>query len=269
MAVTITRVFARRWLGLAMVFVAVSAGLLWFGRDFAESETKIQNVLLISIDTCRADRISCYGFDGGTTPNIDAVARDGVLFTRAYSTNPTTLPAHCSLFTGTTPLEHGVHANEYYRLADSRVTLAEILQEKGFQTAAFVGAFVLDASFGLDQGFHTYDDELSGGAYRRLKYNERPADQVSARAVDWLDQHGADPFFLFLHYFDPHPPYQPPEPFASRYPEAPYAGEIAFTDHCIGGVIAKLKSLGLYDSTLIIITSDHGEGLGEHQETNP
>lgn len=190
------------------------------------------------------------------------------MFVDAHSTNPVTLPAHCSLLTGTTPPFHRVRDNINYRLGDSNDTLAEILREDDFQTAAFVGAFMLDSNFGLDQGFDTYNDDMHGnnGATSFSQANQRTAGQVNRAATEWLESHHGQPFFLFLHYYDPHAFYGPPEPFASQYAKDPYAGEIAYTDHCIGQLISTLKSMGVYDSTLIVITSDHGESLGEHGE---
>ena len=259
------RQFARACLTIVVLLILMG-GLVWLFRASRGPQTEIRNVVLISVDTCRADRLNCYGFGQKTTPHIDAVARDGVLFTRAHSTNPITLPAHSSMLTGTNPPYHGVHDNINYRLGDSNVTLAEILHEHGFQSAAFVGSYVLASRFGLDQGFDTYDDESPANS-ATIFFAERSAEDVSRRAREWLDDHGDEQFFLFVHYFDPHNPYSPPEPFAARYHGDAYAGEIAYTDDCIGQVIAKLKSLGIYDSTLLVITADHGESLGEHTET--
>ena len=257
--------FARACLTIVVALILVG-GLVWLFRASGRPQSEIRHVVLISIDTCRADHLSCYGFGQKTTPHIDAVARDGVVFTRAHSTNPITLPAHSSMLTGTNPPYHGVHDNINYRLGDSNVTLAEILHEHGFQSAAFVGSYVLAARFGLDQGFDTYDDESSASS-ARIFFAERRAEAVSRRALEWLDDHGDERFFLFVHYFDPHNPYSPPEPFTARYRGDAYAGEIAYTDYCIGQVIAKLKSLGIYDSSLLVITADHGESRGEHIET--
>lgn len=253
------------WAGILAVLVVVVGCSIWvlFFRD--APGTKIRNVVLISIDTCRADHLSCYGYERKTTPHIDAVAGEGVLFTRAHSTNPITLPAHSSMLTGTNPSYHGVHGNRNYRLSDANVSLAEIMRDHGYQTAAFVSAFVLDARFGLDQGFETYDDHVSADP-GRLFISERSGGDTSRQAIKWLDNRGREPFFLFLHYFDPHAKHDPPEPFTSRFLDAPYAGEIAYTDHCIGQIIEKLKSLGIYDSTLLVSTSDHGESIGEHEE---
>lgn len=228
---------------------------------------QVRNVLLISIDTLRADHLGSYGYSKPTSPNIDAVARDGVLFERAQATNPITLPSHASILTGTLPLVHGVRDNYDYKLADSETTLAELFQTSGFQTAAFVASFPLAKKFGLGQGFDVYND-----TYVRRRpgstpeFLERPASTVTNSAAAWLEQHHAEPFFLFVHYFDPHAPYRAPEEFAERFSGDPYAAEIAYTDDQLGLLLEKLSALGHYDDTLIVITSDHGESLGEHDE---
>ena len=224
------------------------------------------NIVLISLDTCRPDYLSCYGRFANTTPHIDALAREGILFANVVSPVPMTLPAHCSMLTGTVPPYHGVHGNIAYRLAERNVTIAERLHEHGYQTAAVIGAFVLDSRFGLSQGFDTYEDRWDPKLAITGGYPERRGGEVTRVAGEWLDKHASEPFFLFLHYFDPHLPYRPPAPFDSIFADDPYAGEIAYTDRCVGQVIDKLKSLGLYDSSLIVIAGDHGESLGEHGE---
>jgi arylsulfatase A-like enzyme/Flp pilus assembly protein TadD len=224
----------------------------------------IRNVILISIDTCRADHLSCYGYESNTTPNIDAVAAEGMLFEQAISPVPLTLPAHSSLLTGTIPPYHGVHDNFDY-LDKSNITLAEILKEAGFTTAAVVSAFVLDSQFGIEQGFETHHDRFES-PLEGNDVEQRQGGETTRVAIDWLEENKGNEFFLFLHYYDPHAQYQPPEPFASRFASNPYAGEIAYVDHCLGQIIQKLKDLALYDSTLLIITADHGEMLGEHGE---
>lgn len=224
-----------------------------------------RRVLLISIDTCRADHVGCYGGPDGITPNIDAVAADGVVFTEAVSPAPLTRPAHATMLTGRTPPLHGVRDNAHHRLADSATTLAEVLREQGITTGAVVSAFVLDSFFGLDQGFETYDDQFAN-PLSEFAGDFRLGEETSERALDWLAAHGRGDFFLFLHYWDPHQEYRPPEPFASRFPGSPYSGEIAYADHCIGRVIDELKRRRLYDSTNIVITADHGEMLDEHGE---
>jgi arylsulfatase A-like enzyme/Flp pilus assembly protein TadD len=250
---------------LAMIFVIV-IGTLWFLRPSPSPANKIHNVLLISIDTCRADYLSCYGYPRKITPNVDAFAAEGTVFENTISPVPITLPAHSSMLTGTIPPHHGVHDNSDYQLDQSNVTLAEMLKHRGFTTGGIISAFVLDSAFGIDQGFDTYNDRFQEERVTAGDISERIGAETSRFALNWLGQHKNEKFFLFLHYFDPHGDYVPPEPFASQFAHNPYAGEIAYTDHCIGLVLSKLKELGLYDSTLIIITSDHGEMLGEHGE---
>jgi len=244
--------------------VAGSAG--WYFTHKPSRVHGVRNIVLISIDTCRADHLSCYGFKRKTTPNIDAVARDGVLFQEALTPVPLTTPAHSSLFTGTYPPTHGVHLNNGVGLADSNVTLAEVLRDAGFQTAAFVSGFPLDPQFGLNQGFDTYDSKFTKTSESSSNYSERSAEEVSRPALAWLDQHKDKPFFVFVHYFDAHVPYDPPEPYRSSYADDPYAGEIAYLDGWIGQVAERLRALDVYDDTLLIILGDHGESLGDHGE---
>ena len=258
---------AKRHRLVFLLLIALTAGAVtWYVRNRSSRRMQVRNVVLISIDTCRADHLSCYGHSRPTTPHIDAVARDGVLFQRAQTTNCLTLPAHCSMLTGTTPNYHGVHLNQTYTLDAANVTLAEILQESGYQTGAFVGAFPLHSRFGLDQGFDTYDQQFSKVSSGKF-LDERVAQEVSQAAISWLDQQRDKPFFLFAHFFDPHQPYEPPTEFESAVGNDKYDAEIAYTDFCIGQVIQRLKELDLFDSTLIMITADHGEGLGEHLES--
>ena len=250
---------------LTIVVVAVFIGNWWWSRRSVAPTLEVRNVLLISLDTCRADRLSCYGYQNETTPHIDALAEESTLFTNALAAVPMTLPSHCTMLTGTNPPYHGVHDNLNHLLSKSNETLAEILQRNGFVTGAIVSTFVLDSQFGMDQGFDTYHDEFEQ-AYNLGHYTERKGDEVTRFALRWLDQHHDERFFLFLHYFDPHDPYEPPEPFATRFKNNRYDGEIAFTDDCVGKVLQKLKQLQLYDNTLIIVVGDHGEMLGEHGE---
>ncbi len=246
--------------------LVLAAGVICFLRCSSQRPKEIRNVLLISIDTCRADYLSCYGYPRQSTPHIDAFAAEGFVFENAISPVPMTLPAHSSMLTGTIPPYHGVHYNEGYQLDKSNVTLAEILKQSGFTTGGIISAFVLDSEFGIDQGFDTYNDQFEQERKTPGDISERIGAEASRLAINWLNQHKNEKFFLFLHYFDPHNDYVPPEPFASKFAGNLYAGEIAYTDHCIGLVLSKLKQLGLYDSTLIIIAGDHGEMLGEHGE---
>jgi len=169
------------------------------------------------------------------------------------------------MLTGTIPPYHGAHDNNSYKLDQSNVTLAEILGRNGFATGAVTSAYVLDSQFGLDQGFDYYNDSFEK-PIETFNVNERRGEETSRFAVEWLDKHKSESFFLFVHYFDPHQPYEPPEPFASLFSDNLYDGEIAYTDYCIEQVINKLRELGLYDSTLIIVTADHAEMRGEHGE---
>ena len=252
----------RRKVLAASVLLVLAAACAWWLKP---SQGNIRNVLLISIDTCRADHLRCYGYKDLTTPNIDALAEAGILFENAVSPVPLTLPGHCSMLTGTLPPYHGVHDNNGYRLDDAIVSLPEILQDAGFATAAAIGAFVLDSQFGLDQGFETYDDTFENPLDNE-EIVQRRGGETTERALDWIERNKDERFFYFLHYYDPHHNYEPPQPYASRFASHPYAGEIAYTDYCIGRVIRKLKELDLYDSTLIIVVGDHGEMLDEHGE---
>ena len=244
--------------------LALGAGLLATCRA---PRRPIRNVLLISIDTLRADHVGSYGFARPTTPHIDGVAKEGVLFRNVYTPVPMTLPSHCSMMTGTLPPSHGVRDNLHKRLPDGSVTLAERLKAKGLATAAVVSSVVLDRRFNLSQGFDSYDDRFQA-QHKIGDLAERKGDETTARATEWLASHASAPFFLFVHYYDPHDPYEPPAPFAAQWRDDPYSGAVAFADQGVGQLLEKLKQLGLYEQTLIVITGDHGEMLGEHGELN-
>ncbi|MEW5800544.1 MAG: sulfatase-like hydrolase/transferase [bacterium] len=225
------------------------------------------NVVLITIDTLRADHLGCYGYKGVKTPNIDALARQGILFWQAYTPVPVTFPSHVSILTGTYPPFHGVRNNGNFILDNKVVTLAEILADHGYKTAAFIGAYVLDSYYGLDQGFQRYNDDFSEGANNdELLFQERTAEQVTNAALKWLAKNGQSRFFIWVHYFDPHSPYAAPSPFREEYLQNPYDGEIAYTDHWLGVLFRKLQEWQLDGKTMIILTADHGESLGEHGE---
>jgi tetratricopeptide (TPR) repeat protein len=230
------------------------------------------NVIVITIDTLRADHLSCYGNKNVKTPYIDSLAREGVRFARNYTPVPVTLPSHTSIFTGLYPVYHQVRNNGTFEVSDKLETLAEVLKKNGYHTAAFIGSFVLDSRYGLAQGFDYYDDYLQKDTNQTLMiYNERTAGEVVQTANQWLDKNsetsgGANPFFMWLHCFDPHAPYEPPMPFSKIYRKNLYDGEIAYTDYALGRLISHLKKKNLFDKTLIVITADHGEGLGEHKE---
>jgi arylsulfatase A-like enzyme/Tfp pilus assembly protein PilF len=255
--------FGRYFWVLALVPVLLIGG--WLFMQCSPKRTGIQHVVLISIGTCRADHLSCYGFNRPTTPNIDGIAAEGTLFENVISPVPVTLPAHISMLTGITPLFHGVHDNMNDVLTNDKLTLAEIFKTHDFLTGGIVSTVVLDAQLGMAQGFDSYQDDVGKVGDRALS-RERPGNETSQLAENWLQQHKDEKFFLFLHYNDPHHEYKPPEPYATQFNDDPYSGEIAFVDHCIGRVTAKLKELAIYDSTLLIITGDHGEMLGEHGE---
>jgi arylsulfatase A-like enzyme/Flp pilus assembly protein TadD len=231
------------------------------------ADSAIRNVLLVSIDTCRADHIGCYRGGGASsvTPNIDAVAAAGVRFEHATSPVPVTLPAHASMFTGTIPPYHGVHDNGQVLDDEANITLAETLKDNGFVTSAVVGALVLSPRYGIDQGFNHFDPrpEPRMTSDRIL---ERRGEDVTRLATEWLDANHEEPFFLFVHYYDPHTVYDPPAPFGERFANDPYTGEIAYVDHHVGRLLERFEQLGLDESTLVVITADHGEMLGEHGE---
>ena len=249
---------------LTITFLA----LLPLGVATAFSQDGRPNVLLITVDTLRADYVGVNGATEVRTPNLDRLAASGVNFTRARSPVPLTLPSHASIFTGDYPPTHGVRDNGTYRLADMKTTLAEILKTEGYSTAAFVGTFVLDHRFGLAQGFDVYDDRTWSSADMLESLEaERPAGEVYQAFARWLSVYGGDsPFFAWIHLYDPHAPHTPPEPYRGRYRENPYAGEVAYTDAVIGRILSELESLEVLERTLVAVVGDHGEGLGEHNE---
>jgi arylsulfatase A-like enzyme/Flp pilus assembly protein TadD len=224
------------------------------------------NVLLVTIDTLRADHLGCYGSKIVRTPAIDALAARGILFTRAFAHTPSTLPSHTDILLGLTPNAHGVHDNSNFIVRDSFLTLAEWLKAQGYATGAFVGAFPLDSRFGLVQGFDVYDDNYGSQGPTDMVFVERKAEVVVANALEWLKGRSG-PWFLWVHVFDPHQPYEPPEPFKSQFPGRPYEGEIAYADSALGKLFSYLKDSGLEGRTAVVLTADHGESLGEHGES--
>ena len=238
------------------------------GSARAVADSSPPNLLLITIDTLRADHLSCNGAQNVATPNLDRLAADGVNFTRARSPVPLTLPSHASILTGNYPPTHGIRDNASSRLAESQLTLSEALRSKGIETSAFVGSFVLDRRFGLDQGFDTYDDQVAAAPEELESLEaERSADDVFSAFDEWFSaRETSRPFFAWLHFYDPHAPYTPPEPFATKYRADPYAGEVAYVDAVIGRVIGRLEEEDLLQRTVMAVVGDHGEGLGEHGE---
>jgi arylsulfatase A-like enzyme/Tfp pilus assembly protein PilF len=193
------------------------------------------------------------------------LAQQGVNFSRGRAAVPLTLPSHASLMTALYPVQHGIRDNGTNKLSEKFTTLAEVFKKRGYRTAAFVGSFVLDHRFGLNQGFDTYDDAMPIGMLENQEA-ERKADAVYSAFSEWLNvQNSKSPFFVWIHFYDPHAPYNPPEPFRTAYKDAPYAGEIAYTDFVIGKLLKDLKTRG-FNNNIIAVAGDHGEGLGEHQE---
>ena len=228
-----------------------------------------ERIVLITVDTLRADRLHCYGSNSVATPAIDRLATDGVLFRQAVAQVPLTLPSHCSILTGTYPSAHGVHDQAGFSLGAQPPTLAELLERAGYATGGFVGSSVLSAGTGIGRGFRRYSDvplSTAGGGVPRDGL-ERRGDQVVSEALAWLEEPGRGRAFVWIHLWDPHTPYAAPEPFKSRYGAAPYDGEVAFVDSLIGMLIERLERRGWYDNSLIVFTSDHGEALGEHGES--
>jgi len=221
-------------------------------------------IVIVSIDTLRSDRLPAYGYDQVETPALDALAAESIVFEHAYTHVPLTLPAHASLLTGLLPPEHGVRDNIGYRLeAEKTPYLPRLLRERGYATGGFVSAFVMRSASGLAEGFDVYDDELEFTSWVNLGSVQRPGEATLEKTRAWLEGVAEEPFFLFFHIYEPHTPHAPPEPFASRY-DSPYDGEVAESDRVVGELIAELRRLGVWDEAVVILLSDHGEGLGEH-----
>ena len=267
----------RRKSVLIVVVVLLGGGAAWWALyrtkprpRSLEGAARGYNVLLITMDTTRADCLGCYGHPVVKTPHIDRLASEGALFTQCMATCPLTLPSHASIMTGTYPFVHRARNNGRYLADAGNTTLAEVLRDAGYQTCAQVSAYVLDAVWGIDQGFTTYRSETGTRPVRqRIKHMDtlqtEPADKVVSRGLAWLDDAKPDRFFLWLHFFDAHEPCNPPPRFRTRYRD-PYFGEIAFVDEQIGRLRAALKQRGLLDRTLIVLTADHGEGRRDHRE---
>lgn len=231
------------------------------------------NLVLITLDTTGADELGSYGHEEASTPNLDRIAEEGLRVERSVAVTPITLPSHASILTGLYPPRHGVRDNSDFRLPPDALTLAEHLEEQGYSTAAVVAAYVLSSDFGIGQGFDRYDeprsDRLITPQAKELEHRpilQRPAAEVTDQALEFLDSGLGEPFFLWAHYYDPHAEYEPPEPFASRFADRPYDGEIAYMDREIGRLVADLRRRGLLDDTLLVVTGDHGESLDEHGE---
>jgi choline-sulfatase len=263
---------------MAMLTALLAVGVVIAGAIFLASRRPVptstspatrDNILLITLDTTRADRLGAYGYPQARTRWLDRLAAEGVRFDAAFSPAPITLPAHASILTGLYPFEHGVRNNGNFYLEDRFETLASLLSKHGYRTAAFVSSFVLDRRYGLARGFETYDDRMQGAQAQVVNLEaERRGDRTSAALNAWLDGQptGSAPFFAWLHLYDPHEPYRAPQPFGSAFAAAPYDGEIAFVDAIVASVLDKLAQRGLRDRTIIAVIGDHGESLGDHGE---
>jgi arylsulfatase A-like enzyme/Tfp pilus assembly protein PilF len=252
----------KRSFGTAGLVIASMLALLAGAAGAAGAEI---NVLLVTIDTLRPDRLSCYSAEYLRTPRIDGLAAKGVLFERAFAHDPETLPSHTNIFLGMTSLAHGVSENSKSIVAPEFLTLAELLKSRGYATGAFVSGFPLDSRFGLNQGFDVYDDRFPAKASPGELFSERRAEKTVSAALQWLAAPKGK-WFCWVHLWDPHDPYAPPEPFAGQYKDDPYSGEVAYVDSQLGLLLSELEKRQLMDKTVIILTGDHGESLGEHGE---
>lgn len=250
------------------IVALVGRGLKGRARRPAAPPPTARHVVFVTIDTLRADRLGCYGNASVATPHMDGIARQGALAEDATVHVPLTRPSHMSIFTGLFPAEHGVRDNVSPALGAEIPLLAEVLQKAGFATAAFVSSIVVSRQSGLARGFDTYSDRflVEADDARFLDQIQKRGDGPTAEAITWLESHRTGRLFLWLHLYDPHDPYEPPEPYASRYADRPYDGEVAWSDELVGRLDAALERLGLRNDTLLVVTSDHGEGLGEHGE---
>lgn len=249
-------------LGAVALLVAVAAGC---SRLRSGTFPKAP-VIFISIDTLRADRLPAYGYTKVETPALESFRKEAILFENAYSHVPLTLPSHASILTGVLPAAHGIHDNLGYSLSPKVETLQETLKKAGYATGGAVSAIVLTSRSGIARGFDFYDDAVEPTAPNQvLGRVQRPGGETAAALEKWLDGVTGGPFFAFFHIYEPHSPYEPPEPFKSRYPD-PYDGEVATADDIVGKFLDHLKADGVYDKAIIAIFSDHGEGLGDHQE---
>ena len=252
---------------LLLVFTTLVAAL---GCTWKPSRSPDEfSLIVVTLDTTRADRIGAFGGTAVPTPHLDAMAKEGVAFVTAISQVPLTLPSHASIFTGKYPADHGVRHNGVFRLRDDEVTLAERLKESSFATSAVVGAFVLNSGYGVEQGFDAYSDmpkDRYAGGRDQLYESQRSADEVNAEVFKWLDTKPDGRFFLWVHYYDPHAPYAPPETTGRTLAGSGYDREISYMDQCFGDLIERLKRDGILENALLVVAGDHGESLGSHGE---
>ena len=249
-----------------MIFVSVVTVVIgtWFWWNHRITTTSDGPIILISIDTLRADRLPAYGYQKIKTPNIDRLVADGVIFERAYAHSPQTLPSHTSILSGQLPFEHGVRDNIGFSVKPDQRFLQHILKEAGYATAGFVSAYVLRKQVGFSAGFDAFDDQLPAASPDMpLGQLQRPGEATVLNAIGWLERRQSPRFFLFVHTYEPHKPYAPPAKFTTA---SPYDGEIEYADENLAKLLAYLRSKDLYDSATIVFLSDHGEGLGDHGE---
>ena len=259
------------WGGIIGSIVVLGFLAYLIGLDHERGQVRLldepsYNVLLITLDTTRADHLGCYGYGPAKTPNLDGLAREGILFARAYCPAPLTLPSHCSIMSGLYPITHGVRINGH-NLPPGIKMLAEILKDYGYITTAFTSSFSVDSRFGIDQGFDVYDDTFQSQLPLKSPNAERRAEETFAQFSNWIESNWQSKFFTWIHYFDPHLPYDPPSPYAEEFADRLYDGEIAYMDHYVGAVLKKLKEKEIIEKTLIVVAGDHGEGLGDKVET--
>jgi arylsulfatase A-like enzyme/Tfp pilus assembly protein PilF len=266
-------------LGLAVLAAAATAAYrVWphhvvsRGIDFGTLPRGVDrdalNLVVVTLDTTRADRLGAYGYANAGTPSFDALAQEGVLFDHASTAAPITLPAHSTIFTGRFPPQHGVRDNGGYFLNEREQTLAETLKARGYATGGFIAAYVLDSKWGINQGFDTYFDDFDLSKYKVFSMGaiQRPGNEVVDHALPWIDQHRGSRFFAWVHLYDAHAPYEPPEPYRSQHRDDPYQGEISFADAQVGRLVRFLRDRDLLDRTVIVILGDHGESLKDHGE---
>jgi choline-sulfatase len=261
----------------ALATVALGAALFLFERQRQAAPAAPAtapsglNVLLVTLDTTRADRLGCYGHAEAKTRYLDRLAAEGTRFETVIAPAPITLPSHSSILTGLYPFEHGVRNNGNFYLDARYPTLATVLKARGYRTAAFVSSFILDRRYGLDRGFDVYDDRMEGEYSQVLTLQaERRGDRTALALGRFVDERAKEPqapFFAWLHLYDPHEPYRPPHPFRDMFAHDLYDGELAFVDAILASVLDRLRGAGLLDRTLVVVTADHGESLGEHGET--
>ncbi len=246
---------------------AAALALLFSGCADEDGASERLSAVLITLDTTRADVLGCYRGLPGITPNLDALAKECVVYDAARSVAPLTQPSHASMLTGLYPPRHTVRDNGLAPLPSSAVTLAETARDAGFQTAAFVSAVVLDRSWGLAQGFDVYDQPASDPLRTSIQIHDRPAADTWSKAKAWLGRRDTSkPFFLWIHFFDPHSPCVPPQRFLDQANGNPYLGEVSSMDHVVGEVVATLRAEALLDRSLLLVVADHGEALGQHGE---